>query len=115
MVEQPKFHEGFITNAIADNVKADLQAAFPKAFATLRTEIQDGGLFLLIVADVAASVSRQDIENIIQVGGGLLTRRIPRRSDEYSWILNVNQHGSLVDSVSGGWNDTGANGASKRP
>ena len=97
-----------ITRKIEDDVRASLKSAFPGAILSISTEIQDGGLFLLIVVEVADNQSVKDIVSMMPAAGNLIELKVPGRLDEYSWILNVHQRGKLVDSLSGGWIKEGA-------
>ena len=88
---------------IESDVAASLKSAFPDAILSVSTEIQDGGLFLLIVADVADTLPVIELVTIMHRAGNLIEQKVPKRQDEYSWIFNLHQRGKLIDSLSGGW------------
>lgn len=92
-----------ITPMIERDVTSSLKSAFPDTILSVSTEIQDGGLFLLIVADVTDTLPIKEVATVMQKAGNLIAQKVPKRQDEYSWIFNLHQRGKLIDSLSGGW------------
>lgn len=92
-----------IDEARAAEVRAALRVAASGLLNAIRTEIQDGGRFLLVSADLAARVDAEELDSALSILEDTIARRVPSRSDEYSWMLNVYDRGRLITSKSGGW------------
>jgi hypothetical protein len=95
-----------IDETTASDVRSAIRLAFGSLFQEIESEIQDGGRFMLISLDAADLLSEQDMEEVRRGLLGIMDRRIPPRAEEYSWMVNIENKGRLVDSVSGGWKRT---------
>jgi hypothetical protein len=67
----------------------------------ISTEIQEDGLFLLITI---TGVGRLEAvpEPQVLIAQAIVDRAVPRRSGEYSWMINFTRYGAVVNSVFGG-------------
>jgi hypothetical protein len=90
--------EGF-----AERIRSALRNAFPDVLADVQTELQDGGRFLLTCIYVSESVGDSAITMSLDAITAPIERLVPKRTDEYAWMLNVYRDGRLVASRSGGW------------
>jgi hypothetical protein len=92
-----------VSEELAATVRRALMDKFAGSARAVRTEIQDGGLFLFVEAELTAKVSATIAKELCRAGGAILDAQVPSREDEYSWILNLTKDGAIVRSESGGW------------
>lgn len=92
-----------VSDALAATVRQALMNEYAGKARAVRTEIQDGGLFLFVEAELSAKVSVTVAKELCDAGAAILDAHVPRRDDEYSWILNLTKDGAIVRSESGGW------------
>ena len=74
--------------------------------ARLSSEIQDGGEYILLCVDVARTAeswSSQVQQDFLKAASHDLQRQLPDRNEDYRWMIVIRLHGTVVDSVMGGW------------
>jgi hypothetical protein len=94
-----------VSEELASGVRRALTEDFNGMARGVRTEIQDGGLFLFVEVELTTEVTREKAKELCEAGKGILDSRIPARAGNYSWILNLTKGSQIVRSVSGGWLD----------
>jgi hypothetical protein len=67
----------------------------------IRAEIQDCGYFILIRIEQDSSEIAETCE-IINCAKSIMNRLIDKREDDYSWMINMEYRGALLDSEIGG-------------
>lgn len=91
-----------ISESIAHTVKTTLQSLLGEEIVAINTEIQDGGGFILITIEVDSKNGHEDSTSILQKAMDVLPRYIEPRADDYSWMINIECRGELLDSECGG-------------
>ncbi|MGZ4853010.1 MAG: hypothetical protein ACXV3D_07485 [Halobacteriota archaeon] len=94
-----------ITEDFADSLVSKIEATLRPQIRAARIEIQDGGLFLLVSAELSEGVQDDQVASLIDCGAKLLRREMPIRDGDYSWLLNLTRHGEIVKALPGGWRD----------
>jgi hypothetical protein len=102
MKKEPSEQAPLVTENVAASLKSTLKAVFGSSVRSIRTEIQDGGLFLLVSAELAPQFSEEKLISLIEQGAAIIKSRIPPRLDEYSSMLNLTLHGQIKKTSSGG-------------
>src|SRR5258705_3324902 len=96
-------HDTPVSEELASAVRRSLKSELGQQIRAIRTEIQDGGLFLFVEAEIGETATSEGARNVCKMGGAVISRLVPSREDEYSWIFNVTKNSAIVSSESGGW------------
>lgn len=94
-----------ITQELEDKILSILETEFGFRKETISFEIQDDFQFLLI------SIAVDDFTGIDQSStfrrvGTLLNGMMPSRKGDYSWMVNFERAGKIIDSYFGGDSDS---------
>lgn len=96
-----------VTEQLAARVRELLTTRFGDAAKGIRTEIQDGGLFLFVELELSRPPGSDSAKELSDAAAIILEAQIPARLNDYSWILNLTRNGEIVKSRSGGWSNLG--------
>jgi hypothetical protein len=94
---------GPVDPLLADSIQRFIEAAIGDYVLKVEVEIQDGGLFLLVVAMIDKDTPAIQVSRLLELASTELSRRIPARSDDYAWILIIKHGAEILESRSGGW------------
>lgn len=89
-----------ITQELEDKVLSLLGTEFGFREETISFEIQDDFQFLLISIAIEGFTGIQS--STFKRVGMLLNGMMPHRKDEYSWMVNFEREGKIIDSYFGG-------------
>lgn len=70
---------------------------------SVATEIQDGHKFLLVSLTIDGGTTVVDALKMLEVISGEVSRKVPPREDDYSWMVNIKYAEKILRSASGGW------------
>ncbi|WP_143708278.1 hypothetical protein [Ralstonia pickettii] len=89
-----------VDNEIAQNCVSEIAKHSPFGKEGISFEIQDDFQFVLlsVVTDGVSDVSPLDRKRIAALVDGI----VPKRSGEYSWMVNFTLNGKIFDSYFGG-------------
>lgn len=94
-----------VSERLASQVRNAIALELGHSIRGVRTEIQDGGLFLFVEAELSQPITSETAKNLCEAGARVLGSLVPSRSNDYSWILNLTQNSEIVRSESGGWEE----------
>lgn len=89
-----------VDRAVADSCIVEIAKHSPFGKEVISYEIQDDGQFVLlsVVTDGVSDVSPLDRKRVAALVDGI----VPKRSGEYSWMVNFTLNGKIFDSYFGG-------------
>jgi hypothetical protein len=92
-----------VTEALANAVKRYVETEFDSRVVKVSTEIQDGCEFLRVSMSLDGAVPVSEALKMLELTSTEVSRRLPLREDDYSWIVNIEYGGAVLRSASGGW------------
>lgn len=89
-----------VDDKVVESCVSEIAKHFPFGKEVISYEIQDDAQFVLlsVVTDGVSDVSPLDRKRIAALVDGI----VPKRSGEYSWMLNFTLNGKIFDSYFGG-------------
>lgn len=93
-------NDRLVDRAVADSCIFEIAKLSPFGKEVISYEIQDDAQFVLlsVVTDGVSDVSPLDRKRIAALVDGI----VPKRSGEYSWMVNFTLNGKIFDSYFGG-------------
>jgi hypothetical protein len=82
-----------------DDVLSDLDTRVQGRVCDLRSEIQDGGSFLLITGQVTSEIDEAGLLGVHDEIKEFLSKKFPDRYGDYSWMTVIHRGEEIVCTV----------------
>lgn len=93
---------GPIDSEITELARRQISRAIASLARIVQVEIQDNGEFLLVRIEKDLLGLESETQQILNAATSILKELIRPRRDDYSWMVNVEHRGALLDSDVGG-------------
>jgi len=90
---------GIYTSETAVNAIKYIEDAMSSTDCNVTYEIQDGGDFLLLIIDLKEELPLRTLEKFHQDFKNIFSRKFPKVSRDYSWMIVFRYQETVIDSV----------------
>ncbi len=84
---------------LAEKIVLELRFLERQGLRDIKTEVQDGGQFILVTAKLETDVDSELVRSIGEGAKKILDQILPSRYGEYSWMLVISNNKEIVGTV----------------